>query len=226
MAVPRSAPKSTSVGKCTNRYSLENAISAASKSAHSPHFLLYRKILTADSKLASVCPEGNEKSLGLWISSVTAGSNQHGLCLATTGLRNPWPMIRPTAMDSPMASPILRVFFPHKSKTASRIQNQPLSPRNVIHVINSSKNGVCSFWSIYSLSLIHISAEFTNKKIAVRKADQIYLLVDSSKFGASTLMTYCPLSEIDCIVTDKLPEPSICEAVEAAGNSIVLCENQ
>ena len=60
----------------------------------------------------------------------------------------------------------------------------------------------------------------------MRKADQIYLLVDSSKFGASTLMTYCPLSEIDCIVTDKLPEPSICEAEEAAGNSIVLCENQ
>ncbi len=84
----------------------------------------------------------------------------------------------------------------------------------------------CTGLSLHDGATNSFSAEFTNKKIAVRKADQIYLLVDSSKFGASTLMTYCPLSEIDCIVTDKLPEPSICEAVEASGNSIVLCDNQ
>ena len=106
MAVPRSAPKSTSVGKCTNRYNLEKRDQRRQQSAHSPHFLLYRKILTMDSKLASVCPEGNEKSLGLWISSVTAGSNQHGLCHSHHGLE------KSVADETKDISLILLFFFP------------------------------------------------------------------------------------------------------------------
>ncbi len=84
----------------------------------------------------------------------------------------------------------------------------------------------CTGLSLHDGATNSFSAEYTNKKIAVRKADQIYLLVNSSKFGASTLMTYCPLSDIDCIITDKLPDETFCRTVSEYGNSIILCDTE
>lgn len=69
------------------------------------------------------------------------------------------------------------------------------------------------------------SAEYGNKKIAVRKADQIFLMADSSKFGVSTLMTYCPLSDIDYIITDKMPDHQFVQAISECDHSIILCED-
>ena len=60
MMIPSAMPASTSVGKCTNRYILENAISTASIRAGIPHFLLNMNIVTPPSKLTRVWPEGNE----------------------------------------------------------------------------------------------------------------------------------------------------------------------
>ncbi|MBS6956706.1 MAG: DeoR/GlpR transcriptional regulator [Enterocloster asparagiformis] len=83
----------------------------------------------------------------------------------------------------------------------------------------------CTGLNVHDGATNSFSAEFTNKKIAVRKADQIYLLVDSTKFGASTLMTYCPLSDIDYVITEKMPDQAFREAIEGYGNSLVLCDN-
>lgn len=47
--------------------------------------------------------------------------------------------------------------------------------------------------------------EYKLKKIIVEKSNDIYLLVDSSKFNVSALMTYCQLSDINHLVTDKEP---------------------
>jgi len=47
--------------------------------------------------------------------------------------------------------------------------------------------------------------EYNLKKVIVEKSNDLYLLVDSSKFDVSALMTYCQLSDINHIVTDKKP---------------------
>jgi len=44
------------------------------------------------------------------------------------------------------------------------------------------------------------------KRAAVQRAEQNYLLVDSSKFDVTSLITYCKLTDIDKIITDKKPD--------------------
>lgn len=43
------------------------------------------------------------------------------------------------------------------------------------------------------------------KQKIVEKAEQVYLLADSTKFGKNALLTYCTLEELDAIVTDSAP---------------------
>ncbi|MCI1982470.1 MAG: DeoR/GlpR family DNA-binding transcription regulator [Oscillospiraceae bacterium] len=47
--------------------------------------------------------------------------------------------------------------------------------------------------------------EYEIKKSIVKKSDKSYLLADHSKFGNSSLMTFCRLEDISCIVTDREP---------------------
>lgn len=47
--------------------------------------------------------------------------------------------------------------------------------------------------------------EYELKKIIVEKSDEIFLLVDSSKFDIISLMTFSPLSNLDYVITDKSP---------------------
>lgn len=84
----------------------------------------------------------------------------------------------------------------------------------------------CTGLSIHDGASNSFSSEYTNKKIAVRKANQTILLVDSSKFGVSTLMTYCPLADIDYIVTNKWPSDDFCRIIEENGHSVVLCDGK
>lgn len=59
-AKPKSAPVSTSVGKCTNRYTREKAIrKAASIAANAPVCLRNHKTPAA-AKDEMECPDGNE----------------------------------------------------------------------------------------------------------------------------------------------------------------------
>ena len=44
------------------------------------------------------------------------------------------------------------------------------------------------------------------KRELMKKSCQKFLLVDHSKFGAASLMTYSDLKNIDCIITDTQPE--------------------
>ena len=57
---PTAIPARTSVGKCTNRYSLENAIRQARISAAAPSFLCITKIETAAANEAAEWPDGKE----------------------------------------------------------------------------------------------------------------------------------------------------------------------
>jgi len=47
--------------------------------------------------------------------------------------------------------------------------------------------------------------EYEIKKSIVNKSNEVYLLVNSSKFNVSALMTYCSLKEIDHFITDSEP---------------------
>lgn len=43
--------------------------------------------------------------------------------------------------------------------------------------------------------------EYEIKKLICSKTDNLFLLVDESKFGKSTLLTYCPLEKISVLIT-------------------------
>lgn len=83
----------------------------------------------------------------------------------------------------------------------------------------------CTGISISDGATNSFSSEYTNKKIAVSKADQVFLMADSSKFGVSTLMTYCSLSEIDYIITDQMPDSQFTQEIAESGHSVILCDS-
>ncbi len=60
------------------------------------------------------------------------------------------------------------------------------------------------------------------KQVAVSKADQIYLLADHSKFGVSTLMTYCQFDRFSGIITDLPPAENFYNAADESGSKIIL----
>jgi len=57
-----------------------------------------------------------------------------------------------------------------------------------------------------------LSIEFSIKKTAVEHSEQIILMVENRKFGVVSLLTYCPASDIDTIVTDVQPPQDFCRA--------------
>ena len=87
-AVPSTAPPRISVGKWTQRYIRENAISTASGSAAIAHrFFPASQRAVTDAKDAAVCPEGKEKSSGRGIRSSTSVRTSQGRMRPTVGLR-------------------------------------------------------------------------------------------------------------------------------------------
>ncbi|MGW7826070.1 hypothetical protein ACWEWR_03700 [Staphylococcus shinii] len=47
------------------------------------------------------------------------------------------------------------------------------------------------------------------KQYITSKATEIFILADHSKMGKSTLLTYCDLSDINKMFTDKIPPKDI-----------------
>jgi DeoR family myo-inositol catabolism operon transcriptional repressor len=47
--------------------------------------------------------------------------------------------------------------------------------------------------------------EYEIKKKVVEKSGKTYLLADYSKFGVSSLMTYCRLDDVSCLITNRMP---------------------
>lgn len=65
------------------------------------------------------------------------------------------------------------------------------------------------------------SIEFAIKKNVVARSDRIILMMESRKFGAVSLLTYCQLDQIDAIVTEKLPDQAFIDAFSELGGSII-----
>ncbi len=58
--MPNMMPNKTSLGKCTNIYSLEKAIIVATRYVTKPNFLLYRNTEVAAANAQAECVEGQE----------------------------------------------------------------------------------------------------------------------------------------------------------------------
>ena len=59
------------------------------------------------------------------------------------------------------------------------------------------------------------------KEMAVKKSQETYLLADSSKFGAVSLLTYGNVDSFSGIITEKRPDESFCAYAEAHHVSII-----
>src|SRR5699024_1180522 len=75
------------------------------------------------------------------------------------------------------------------------------------HVINKL-NINNAFMSATSFSIEQCASnsdllENEMKQVMCKKANEIYLMVDSSKFGDASLFTYCPSSKITKVITDN-----------------------
>lgn len=58
----------------------------------------------------------------------------------------------------------------------------------------------------------------------VDRAEQVILMVDSSKFASSSGAIVCGLDEVDVLVTDAGIPAAMAEAVQAAGVRLVIAE--
>lgn len=108
------------------------------------------------------------------------------------------------------------------------VNAQPLTGLNIISIGGTLSRKTNSFYGVtslitlknYNLKKAFMAAtgisltngvtnssplEYEIKKSVVEKSDEVFLLVDSSKFGVSSLMTYCQLTEIDNLITDDFP---------------------
>lgn len=64
--------------------------------------------------------------------------------------------------------------------------------------------------------------EYEIKKLVVQKSHSVCILVDHSKFGVSSLMTYCSMDNVDYIVTDKKPENTYVEFIESSSAKLII----
>lgn len=59
------------------------------------------------------------------------------------------------------------------------------------------------------------------KKLAIRQADEVNIVVDHTKFGAKELLSFAELSQVHRMITDKLPDPFLLNACREAGMDII-----
>ncbi|NMM64165.1 DeoR/GlpR transcriptional regulator [Clostridium sp. P21] len=62
------------------------------------------------------------------------------------------------------------------------------------------------------------------KKTAVKKSSKVFVLADYSKFNVCSLVTYCNLSDIDYLITDKIPPDEYVEFIEKNSVNLIVSE--
>lgn len=63
------------------------------------------------------------------------------------------------------------------------------------------------------------------KSTICKRSNHIYLLIDSSKFGKTSLFTYCNAPDIHTIVTDENIDPNQLENVRNKGGNLIVVKN-
>ena len=60
------------------------------------------------------------------------------------------------------------------------------------------------------------------KVTAVNRAQEVYLLVDHTKFGKVTIKSYGSLEQIDTIITNQPPSDEMIESIRQCGCEIII----
>ncbi len=68
-------------------------------------------------------------------------------------------------------------------------------------------------------------AETEIKRTALMKSQKNYVLVDHTKFGVLSLMTFSSFDNIDSVITDEMPAADLREVLERNNCSIILADN-
>ncbi|MCH3965787.1 MAG: DeoR/GlpR family DNA-binding transcription regulator [Clostridium sp.] len=63
------------------------------------------------------------------------------------------------------------------------------------------------------------------KKLVVSKSNLVYVLIDHSKFGISSLMTYCSMEDIDYLITDKKPPEEYIQFIKRNNVNLIIAQN-
>ncbi|WP_199615861.1 DeoR/GlpR family DNA-binding transcription regulator [Paenibacillus alkalitolerans] len=58
----------------------------------------------------------------------------------------------------------------------------------------------------------------------IRRANQVILLADSSKFGKDLFYRVCPFDKIDIIITDSVPSPDMNKTLDDAGVNLIIAK--
>lgn len=77
--------------------------------------------------------------------------------------------------------------------------------------------------AVYALEVFHMDeAVVGTKRAMMAQARRCCLLVNHARFGHAALHKLADLSEFDHIITDRLPEPDACAALEQAGLKLTI----
>lgn len=80
--------------------------------------------------------------------------------------------------------------------------------------------------AVSGLSAFHMDSDVVRTKQAMmRAAQQACLLVHHSRFGRSALHKLAELDDFDAIITDRVPEPETCAAIDRAGIAITIARD-
>ena len=66
--------------------------------------------------------------------------------------------------------------------------------------------------------------EYEIKKAAIANCQEVYLMIDSSKYGKSAMMTYAELSEINKIIVDYKANSELLQLCERYGVEVILAQ--
>ena len=75
----------------------------------------------------------------------------------------------------------------------------------------------------FSVPLTKIQ-EFKIKKTAISRSAECFLLADQSKFDHVSLMTFCEINDLNCVITDAKPSDEYIEYFNDNNVDLKICE--
>ena len=68
--------------------------------------------------------------------------------------------------------------------------------------------------------------EYQVKRAAIAASRQVYMMLDSSKFGAVSMKTFCGFEDVDVLITDCHPADSYMKKVDENSIRLIVAENK
>ncbi len=108
--------------------------------------------------------------------------------------------------------------------TSCIVGEDVLSRLNQIHP-TTSIIGVDGISFLKGLTSHNIHEAAVSRKMIEQTSGRVLVVADSSKLGALSLHSILPLSSVDILITDKLPDPLVVQDFEKAGIELIVLDN-